>query len=69
MDQQKLIDIPVGPKIPGFNSSKKKPNKNIPSFNKLHLVIENEELENSPMRNLGSQNELGSFAMRAAQLL
>ena len=51
----------IVPKIPGFNSGKKKilGNSNIknrpqPSFNKLHRVVENEELENSPMRNKGS---------------
>jgi hypothetical protein len=51
-----LVTIPIiAPKIPGFNSNKKRiQGKTLPSFNKLHLVVENEELENSPMRNKGS---------------
>ena len=62
----------MAPKIPGFNSGNKRIpgksnniNRGLPSFNKLHLVVENEELENSPMRNKTSQQELQSFAMRA----
>ena len=47
------------PKIPGFSSGKKRIQKHgIPSFNKLDQVVENEELENSPCRNKGSQQEL-----------
>jgi len=55
-DQKLLVTIPIiSPKIPGFNSNKKRiPGKTLPSFNKLHLVVENEELENSPVRNKGS---------------
>jgi hypothetical protein len=67
MDQKKTEGRAIiVPKIPGFNSGNKRiPGKALPSFNKLHLVVENEELENSPMRNKTSQQELQSFAMRA----
>jgi len=58
-DKKKIIQVA---KIPGFNSGNIRiPSINsraIPSFNHLHLVMENEELENSPMRNKGSQQEI-----------